>query len=83
MKFNLEIHECANDEEFMRSDSFKEFEKHCEEYCNQVEADAKNGLSDDELRWVKRWSDGDCLDWKTIPKNAHDAILYMISKGLG
>lgn len=79
----LKILEGGSVKEIMQSPEFKEFEEHCREYIAQVEREAKEGLTDEELSWFNRWSKGEALDWDSIPSKAHDAIMHMISRGLG
>lgn len=70
-------------DEVMESKDFKDFEKQCDQYRKSIEREAREGLSLEESLWVTMWLSGKPMSWGLIPKKAHDAILWMIGKGLG
>ena len=79
----LKVFQTDNIEKFMESDEFKEFEKKRADYTDWVTAQAKEGLTPEELEWFNRWNKGESIDWKSVPENAYSAIMHMINMGLG
>ena len=70
---------------FLKSDEFKEFQKQCDTYTEQVIKNALDGLSEAEKAEFFCWYKNQMPDdfWQTRSEKSASAILYAISRGLG
>ena len=70
--------------EAIKSDpDFIAFNQRARDYYKWVHDDCINGLTEEEAGWFEKWWNGGIIDWKTIPRKAHNSILAACSMGCG
>lgn len=70
-------------EEITSTEEFKKFDAEVRVYLEKVKTKAEDGLSTEELEVFRTWWKGGKIDWDTVPKNAHNAILWACGQGAG
>lgn len=70
-------------EEITNTEEFKKFDAYVRVYLENVKTKAEEGLSPEELDVFRIWWKGGNVDWDTVPKKAHNAILWACGQGAG